>query len=595
MFTDYFYKFLKFFAKGYEYKLILLLCLSIIAGFMEFIGIALIFPLIILILQPEQSYNIPYISSFITIENSRLAIFLLSVGVVGIFIVKNVFMIINTYYQTYILKNWQCSLDLLFFKKYLFSSYESKLTLPSKYSVFQVWQLCGITFCNFVSRVLNLMSNLIILSLILLFLVWKFKIWAIITCLFFLVTGLLQNKFFKTKVREYVRKQIRLMDEINKSILGAISNIKDIKIFAKEQYFYDEYSKCKSKMVKVEVLNDFYGAIPQNIVEITIILAIVIMSCGVVDFANSDSNKIVASFGMLAAAVFRMAPLVNKIQMHLNFIHSNKPIVQELFDAYMYYDKLEVNELNCKDRFNFKNIIEVKDIAYSYKDKQVFSNISMNIRKGEFIGIIGPSGVGKTTLVNVLMGLFVLNSGDVCVDGVKLKEKTAKEWLNTVGYVPQDITILPLSIAQNIAFGIDIEKINYDRVKEVVKLASLDDYVLQLENGVDTILNGQDSLSQGQKQRIGLARALYKNPSILFLDEVTSALDLETENKIMGCLNKLKGEITIVAIAHRLSTLKTCDRLYYLKSPTEFVTGTFMELFEKDASFNKLVELAALK
>ena len=238
MFTTYFYKFLKLFSKGYKYKLILLFLMSIFAGFFEFLGISLIYPFILILLNPTETFNIP----FLNLELQGNVLYAIALIIIASFIIKNCFMLVYIYYQTSTLKKWLCSLNLLFFKKYLFSSYESKLFIPSRYSILQVWQLCNITFSNFVSRVLNLFSSLIIFSIILVFLIIKFKLWAILTGCFFLVSGYLQNKFFKTKGREFVMKRIALMDEINKSILSAINNIKDIKIFAKENYFYNKSS-----------------------------------------------------------------------------------------------------------------------------------------------------------------------------------------------------------------------------------------------------------------------------------------------------------------------------------------------------------------
>ena len=593
MFTSYFYKFLELFSRGYEIRLLLLLFMSVIAGFMEFIGIALIFPLIVLILQPQNVYSLPVLADVAKSFGAASTVSLLGVGVVLVFIAKNLFMIANSYTQISVLKNWQADLNLIMFRKYLFSTYESKLTLPAKYSLFQVWQLCSLVFSGFVSRVLSLVSNLVILLVILVFLVWKFRIWAILTGCFFIVFGLLQNNFFKTKGREYTKKRISLMNDGNQSIISAIKNIKDIKIFAKEEFFYSLYQRYSKSFARVDIFTDFFGSIPQNIVEICIILAILIMSIGVVNVSNGNSEVMIASFGMLAAAVFRMAPLVNKIQMHMNFVNANKPVVQEFFAAYETYDKIPITQGETNEKFKLRNNIEIKKLTYSYGDKNVLSDVTLEIKKGEFIGIIGRSGVGKTTFADILMGLLTTYSGEIFADGERLCEKSAQRWLNSIGYVPQEITTLPLSIAQNIAFGVEEDKIDYDKVMLVVQEAQLGDYVSGLENGVRTKLNDIQGLSQGQKQRIGIARALYIEPEILVLDEVTSALDLETENKITQCLDKLKGEKTIIAIAHRLSTLKNCDRIFYFKSEKEVLCGTFEQLMQ-DLSFEKLVKLASI-
>lgn len=595
MFTSYFYKFLKLFSRGYKTKLLILFVMAIVAGFLEFLGIALIFPLVILILQPEQLNHLPFISIIGQKIGTTPAVSLIGISIVTIFILKNLFMISNSYIQISVLKTWQRKLNQLIFKKYLFSSYESKLTLPSKFSLFQVSQLCEIVFDSFISRVLNLASSAIILLSILIFLVWKFNFWAILTSMFFLICGLMQNKFFKTKGREYTNKRIMLMNDGNQSILSALHNIKDIKIFAKEEYFYKLYKKYTTNSTKVDILANFFNTIPQNIVEICIIAAILIMSLGVVYTSNGNSQVMVASFGLLAAAVFRMAPLVNKVQMHLNYINANKPIIQEFFAAYEIYNQMPKIVATTDEKFNLKSQITIKNLSFSYDNKNILSNISLEIKKGEFIGIIGKSGVGKTTFIDILMGLLTSKSGEIYADNERLYEKSAQKWKNSIGYVPQEVTTLPVTVAQNIAFGVEADKIDYEKIKSVVAEAQLSDYIASLESGVNTKLNDLQSLSQGQKQRLGIARALYKNPEVLLLDEVTSALDVETENKITECLNALKGQKTIIAIAHRLSTLKKCDRIFYFKSEHEVICGTFEELILQDKTFSDIVKLSSIR
>ncbi len=595
MFTSYFYKFLKLFSRGYKTKLLTLFMMSVIAGFLEFVGIALIFPLVILILKPEQLYNLPFIADIGQKIGTIPTVSLIGISIIAIFIVKNLFMVSNSYIQISVLKTWQREISQLIFKKYLFSSYESKLSLPTNFSLFQVTQLCEMVFDNFIAKVLNLFSSAVILFVILVFLVWKFNFWAILTCIFFIACGLIQNKFFKTKGREYTKKRILLMNDGNKSILSALHNIKDIKIFAKEEYFYKLYKIYIKDITKVYILANFFTAIPQNIIEICIIAAILIMSLGVVYTSNGNSQVMVASFGLLAAAVFRMAPLVNKVQMNMNYINANKPIIQEFFEAYKIYSKIPELVATTDEKFNLKNKIIIKNLSFSYASKNILSNINLEIKRGEFIGIIGKSGVGKTTFIDILMGLLTPNTGEILADNERLCEKSAQKWLNSIGYVPQEITTLPVTIAQNIAFGVEPDKIDYERIKSVINTAQLSDYILNLENGINTNLNSLQSLSQGQKQRLGIARALYKNPDILFLDEVTSALDVETENKITECLNALKGQKTIIAIAHRLSTLKKCDRIFYFKSDHEVICGTFDELLLQDKTFNDIVKLSSVR
>ena len=592
MFITYFLKFLQLFSKNYRYKLVVLTILSVICGFLEFLGVAVVFPLIIIMLAPDKVHNFAFLNRYEIFQNDSIMLYLGGI-IVFAFLVKNIMMIYKSYYQFDFLKDWQTALNLSVFKKYLYSSYETVLHMPEKYSIFQVWNLSAIVFNQFITMVLNLLSNLIILSIVSIFLLYKFGFWGIVTGAFFLLSGLMQNKFFKNKGRSLTQQKVKIMEYTNNSFFSAIKSFKDIKIFAKENYFYNLYKKHMKKVGKVETLINFFNSIPQNIVEISVIFSIVIMCYGIVLTSGDSSETMVASFSLLAAAMFRMAPIINKLQSNLNMINMSKPAIVAFFDAYSFYNDIACDEKN-ENLFEFNENIVLKDLVYRYSDSKVLDNLNLEIKKGEFIGIIGKSGVGKTTFLDVLMGVLNSYQGELFVDNKNLKEGFVKNWMELIGYVPQEITVLPVSIAENIAFGVDENNIDYERLSKSVADAQLEDFIFGLQNGIKEKMNNISGLSVGQKQRLGLARALYKNPQILFLDEITASLDLETENKIVQCLNSLKGEKTIIAIAHRLSTLKNCDRILFFKSSSEVLSGSFSELMTEDEEFRTLVNFASV-
>ena len=596
MYISNFLQFLRYFGKGYELKFVFIILMSVFAGFLEFIGIALIFPLILMILQPDAFSYFGVFGNLLQFHSPELNIICLSLFVFGAFLLKNIFMCFVTYCQMLFLKDWQANINTNVFKMYLFSSYESKLSMPENFSIFQFTQLSDIVFKGFVLRWVVVCSSSVILAVILLFLVYKFNWWAIITGVFFLVTGIIQNKILKSLTVSLGDKKISLMNAYNRNILAALKNIKDIKIFGKEKYFYNAYKNYSLKTAKVDTLFDFYSAISANIVEIVIIVAVLIMSFGVIKLSGGNSDMMVASFAVLAATIFRMAPIVNKIQTALNVIGTHCSVFKEFISAYEYYLSIPVEDGSKNDdMFEFEDEIVIKKLGFSFPNKEVLKDINLSIKKGEFIGIVGTSGVGKTTFIDILMGLLNSYTGCIEVDKKRLNSALFSSWYNSIAYVPQNVTTLPISISENIAFGIDKNDIDYERLHKVIKTAQLDEYILQLPDGVETVLNDVQSLSQGQKQRIGIARALYKNHSVLFLDEITSALDIETENKIIACLNELKGKKTIIAIAHRLSTLKNCDKLFYFKSKDCVICGTFAELIDMDKDFEHLVQLAAVE
>ena len=233
---------------------------------------------------------------------------------------------------------------------------------------------------------------------------------------------------------------------------------------------------------------------------------------------------------------------------------------------------------------------------YSYdKLKDVLKNINLNIQKGEFIGIVGLSGAGKTTFVDCILGLLDYR-GEIYVDDTMLTSDNIRTFRNIIGYVPQKISTIKGDIYDNVAWGIERKDIDKEKVEEVLKTAQLYDQLVQTENGLDIELKQDGTgLSFGQKQRIGIARALYRDPEIIILDEATSNLDVKIENKLTDIINHIKGNKTIIAIAHRLSTLINCDRIIYLKDGEIIDTGTFHELTSKYPDFEEIVKLSRIK
>lgn len=246
---------------------------------------------------------------------------------------------------------------------------------------------------------------------------------------------------------------------------------------------------------------------------------------------------------------------------------------------------------------DFINKIILKNIEFSYnEDKKVINNLSLEINKGDFIGIIGLSGAGKTTLADIIMGLLPPQSGEIYVDSTKLTNENFSKFRHIIGYVPQQINVLDKSFKENVAWGIPDNEINEEGVIKALKAAKLYDFVSQFKDGIDAKpLIGSNGLSQGQKQRLSIARALYRDPEVLIFDEATSSLDVQVESEITDMLSSLSNSKTIIAIAHRLSTLKACNKLVYLKDGKIVDIGSFEELSQRHADFDRLVKLSSIK
>lgn len=584
-------KFLSYYGKGRYYKLAGFTILSLIAGALEFIGIALIYPFIMLIIQPE-SVNL---AKYIKIENSFVSGLLVGLCVLLIFILKNAFIIFTQYVQTKFTTNWRQEMVAKFMKYYIFAPYKLTMQTSANDKLYVLGTLCGQAVDCFMMRVLNLFTNIVIIFMVIALLMIKFLIPAIITIVFVCVTVFVQNKFFKKKTTEIAKVLADRSLKYQTSLLENLNNIKEIKILSSENIFYNKFVNAGNEIKNVQSTSAFYSAIPPYIVEILVVSALLLMAC-ILSLQNVNNNSgLIASFAIVVAALFRIAPALNRIQSAVIAINTSRTFVKQLNEQHDKYD-YKVNSIpQISNKIPFHNAIRFENVKFSYNTgKEVIKNVSFEIKKGDFIGIIGLSGAGKSTLADILTGLLPIDSGKIFVDDIELNDKNFGQFRELIGYVPQQINVLDKSFKENVAWG--FEEVDEEKVVKALKDAQIYDVVSSFPDGINsTVLVGSNGLSQGQKQRLAIARALYRNPDILILDEATSSLDVQVENEITEMLTQLSSKKTIVSIAHRLSTLKACNKLVYMKDGQIVDIGTFEELCSRYPEFDNLVKLSKIK
>lgn len=603
MLTENFTKFMKYYGKGRKVKFFGFFILSLIAGGLEFVGIAFIYPFILLIIKPEIITHTKYYATFSAFSHSSDVLtnaFIFGFIVIFLFIFKNVLMISTLYLQNKFISNWKLAISNKFMHYYLFSPYKDSLKTSPSEKFYNLGSLIGQTLDGFIIRIIQLITNTTIVAMVLGFLFIKFPFAAIATCIFIICSMNLHNKLFKQKIREISIKYLKTSVINNERTLESINNIKEIKILSAENYFYDNYITSQKDFFKILFENTFYNTIQPYIIEIMGVLSLFILG-GIISIQNLNNTPwMVASYAVIVAAIFRIAPALNRIQLAINTINLSRDFVKTLILEYE-NNNLDFIEEKHDIPIQFKNNITLKNVSFTYSKTPVIKDLNLEIKKGEFIGIIGLSGAGKSTLADILMGLLPIDNGEIFVDNLELNQQNFSALRKLVGYVPQQINILDGSFRRNVAWGIDESNIDEEKVIESLKMAQLYDFVCGFENGInsDAIL-GSTGLSQGQKQRLAIARALYRDPQILILDEATSSLDVETEYEITQMLNTFKTikgpdeKKTIIAIAHRLSTLKSCDRLIYLKDGRIVDTGTFEELSNNHPDFENLIRLSSL-
>ena len=597
-----FKQFVKNYGKGRYLKLGIFFIMSLFAGFLEFIGIALIYPFIMMIINPDIVTNSTYYQKFIEIvkiDNTTILAFVTGFSVLLIFILKNVYIIFNTFMQTKFVTNWKKDLTKLFMEYFIYAPYKDTMNISQADKVYILTTLIGQSIDGFIMRALNLITNTLIIVMIIALLFVKFPLAASATIIFVVLSMNVQNKYFKDKIGKLSKILSEKSQNYNKTMMEIVCNLKEFKILSAENAFYENYASQDAEFRKLQAVNGFYSSIPPYIIEILIVVSLLLLGAIISASNISNNSALVASYAIIAAAIFRIAPALNRIQTAIININSSREFVRKLNE---YHDKFQLNKFrpyhaDSKKRLRFNDRIELRNINFEYTEgKRVIKNLSLQIDKGDFIGIIGLSGAGKSTLADIIMGLLPVDSGEILVDGMKLTAKNFPYFRNMIGYVPQQVNVLDKSFRENIAWGIPKREINDGRIIHVLEAAQIYDIVRGYEGGLDAKpLVNSTGLSQGQKQRLAIARALYRDPEILILDEATSALDVQIENEITEMLNRLNGEKTIIAIAHRLSTLKSCNKLVYMRDGQIVDIGTFEELSNRHEDFENLVKLSSLK
>lgn len=549
--------------------------LSILVAILELGGVALIYPFIYTLINSTSNLN--------------LRNFSLGLVIISLFLLKNIFMIFYTKLQIGFVQKCEFHISKKFMKFFLWGKYHDTYKIAYAQKGHILNYIIPNCINNFLLRILNLSINFLIFALITSFLFVKFFTASIITVICAILILYVETKFFhlQTKKLPLILKDLDL--KIGQFLNNVMLNVKSFKICKAEELFYNQYTQYQEERFNYNKKLQFYNLISPYVTEPLIIILLFIL-LAIISLQNiNQTASLIASYALIASAIFRLAPSINRIQNNIIGIKNCMPILNDFFRFYEEYNINNSSNITSNDSFiEFKENIELRNINFAYEAKQVLNNINLNISKGDFIGIAGLSGVGKTTLVDIIAGLLKPQSGEILIDGENYNQKAPSL---KIGYIPQDFGIISATIRENVAFG--QENIDDNRVIEALKMAKIYDYIIEnFEEGIWTNpFVDSVGLSQGQKQRLAIARALYTNPDILILDEATSALDLKTEDEICDVLKNLKGKKTIIVIAHRLSTIKFADKIIFMEDAKISDIAPFEELMNKNSFFKDYINI----
>ncbi|MBW0434102.1 ABC transporter ATP-binding protein [Leptospira yasudae] len=540
--------------------------LIFVSMFFESFGVGIIIPIVSVLTNAkflsENSTSL-WVLDFLGNPNTETLIVYSMLAMVVVYSVRTVFLVYLAWSQATYSAEFQTELSRKLFEKYLRQSYLFHLNRNSAHLIRNTSTEVN-SLVSMVQQALVFVTEFIALIGISLLLVSLEPIGALVVVGLVGFAGGLFFLFTKRKLVELGQARQDSEGERLQHFQQGLGGIKDIKLYSRESEFLNKYQIQVERGAKVVRNYTTLVALPRLWLEYISILGLAGLVVGII-LQGKPISDIVTLIALFGAAAFRVMPSINRMIIILQNIKFSLPTIDLIYNEIKnLQDDIDTKKSTGK-LLQFQSSIEAKDVHLSFSDHEVLKGISLKIKKGDTVGFIGESGAGKSTFIDILLGLLDPTSGKVYIDNIPINEDK-RGWQNHIGYVSQSIYLTDDTLRRNIAFGLRDDQIDESAVRNALKMAQLEKFIDNSPEGLDTIVGERGiRLSGGQRQRIGIARALYHNPSVLILDEATSSLDVETEKGVMEAINALHGMKTIVIIAHRLSTLENCDVVFELR------------------------------
>ena len=586
------YKNIKLLFSKDVYKLFILFFLSLISTVLEIFSLGLI-PVFVMVITDlnlllSKISEIDFLKFFTSYSPTRILI-TSSIFLIVTFVIKNLFLFFIIFYQGKTTANLRYHISNKLFSHYLYMKYEKLINKNPGTIINAVHSDVSNAFI-YVQAFLTLGREILILISILLLLFFSNYFISSIAILSLGLPIASFYYFYRNKLK-FRGKQLRLLfGKKFKTINQALGSFKELKLMSREKFFEKNFLKINNETEKLSLFSYLISSTPRLFLEVTALFSIAIISV-ILFLSENNSGSIIPLISLLAVTAVRLVPSLNTITSSLTTMRFRKPsfdlIIEELQEA-----KEEKKQLNYKNLENkneqteikFEKEIVFRDVHFNYfrTDRRVLKNINLKINKGSQVGIIGRSGAGKSTFVDLILGLLKPQKGTIFIDDTNLNENT-RSWQKKIGYIPQDIYILDDSIRNNISFGVDGDKIDKNLINKALKMSQLERFVSSLPEKENTVVGNRGvKLSGGERQRIAIARAIYNSPDILILDEATSALDIDNENKILKEMKEHLQNKTKIIISHRNNTVKWCDVIYVIENGEIIDKGSFDDVMSRN-------------
>ena len=558
--------------------------LILIGGLLETMGVSMLLPVVQAIMDPEaimENELVGVVVDALGIRTSRQLIILMLGSLIAVYVIKNAYLLFQTYVQnTFVTRNRNRMISRVM-REFLGRPYEEYLgaDIPT---VFRLTDSDIPNAFQLILVLIQMVTEIVVAGSLCVVLVVVSPAMSLFILCIFLGMTLVITKILKPRLNAIGHRNQQIQSRIAKWRIQSIYGLKDVKVLHREEFFVRNYYESGAMGADVARNYAVFNNLPRLLIE-TIFMASMLFFIMLYMLRGGNITVLIPQLSAFAVAAIRVMPGTNRINTYLSEIAYAQPCLDYLYENLTANMKMDVNGSvtgltadgqGQAARTSLQDKIVLDHITYAYPntDKNIFTDAHMEVKKGQSVGIMGPSGAGKSTVVDILLGLLRVQAGTITCDGVDIFDNYA-DWLGKIGYIPQSIYLIDESIRDNIAFGIDADQIDDKRIWEVLEEAQLKDFVQELPEGLDTTIGDRGvRISGGQRQRLGIARALYHNPEILVFDEATSALDSDTEKAVMDAINSFHGRKTMVIIAHRLNTIAKCDVIYKVEG--EKITET---------------------
>lgn len=568
---------------------------SVLLAALDTVGVAAMLPLMTLLTTGDTEAGVVgVISRLVGTDDLQTLIVVLAALVAVCFIVKSVTAV---YFRWWLLGHTvglsaQAATELM--RRYVLASYSRHKTRDLAAVYRNIGTAVTQTFNQVGLGLLSLLADVLTLVALALVLLVASPLATLFAVGFFAVTTWGIQALLKKHQVAAGKRYIEADLDAWLAIMPGLDGFRESRLTSSAEKFVTQFEGARKRQASSGRLTTMLSEVPRYALEVSFIFAVIGMA--VVLFATGSAEAALSVLGVFAAASLRLLPTLNRVTATIGAIRGGQGAVHTLATEVRELSMDSQHSESRKTDHQYEGDIVLNNVSFTYPDddKSMLNSISLTISEGKTTAIVGGSGAGKSTLLDLILGLQLPSDGSISTGGVSIFDDIVA-WYETLGLVPQDVYMIDDTLERNIAYGVDHELVDKARVAEVIRLAKLETFVESLPDGLSTRLGQRGvRLSGGQRQRVGIARALYRRPSVLILDEATSALDNSTEHQITKTIESLKGDMTMILVAHRLSTVKEADSIVFMKDGSIQAIGSFDELQRQNSDFRRLVELGNL-